>query len=239
MRMLVRTLEYRDRLTEEERSAVLGLHGRTKKVGRGQDIVSQGTRPEESCMILEGFAVRSQTMLSGGRQFASVHVPGDFVDLHAFTLKQLDHSVVALSAATVLFIPHSQLLDITQRFPHLARLFWLLTTVDGAIQRTWTTCQGRRAADAHLAHMICELYERLRLAGLTGADMSFDFPATQVELADMLGLSTVHVNRTLQDIRSAGLISWQGQRIRILDLDRLKEFADFDPLYLNLQNEPR
>jgi CRP-like cAMP-binding protein len=239
MNRLLRTLEYRDRLTSEEREAVLALRGRPLRIQRGHEIVAQASRPENSCLILEGFAVRSQTMLGGSRQFASVHVPGDFVDLHCFTLKVLDHSVVALNDCHVVFIPHTQLRDMTERFPHVARLLWLLTTIDAAIQRTWITCLGRRSAPVHLAHLICELYERLRLAGLAREDMSFDFPATQVELADMLGLSTVHVNRSLRDLRRTGLVRWQEQRVTILDMGDLQTFAEFDPLYLNLLQEPR
>lgn len=202
------------------------------------EIIAEGSRPQESCLVLEGFAARAQHLSSGKRQLTAVHIPGDFVDLHGFLLKQMDHGVIALSPCRVAFVPHAALRAVTETNPHLARMFWLSTVVDGAIQRAWITCLGRRSAIQHLAHLICELYLRLEIVG-RAENGTFEFPVTQSELGDMLGLSNVHVNRILQDLRATRLIRWRGSTISIDDFEGLKTFAEFDPLYLNLAREPR
>jgi CRP-like cAMP-binding protein len=235
---LIRSLEFRDELNDAERSALSQLPGRKAKYSRGEDIVAEGSKPTESCLMTAGFSARSQLLMEGTRQFTALHIPGDFVDLHSFTLKVMDHSVVAVSDCETLFVSHSRLEGIVKEFPHLGRLLWLLTTVDGAIQRAWITCLGRRSSSGHLAHLLCEVYIRQEVAGLA-RDNVFDFPVTQAELADFLGLSVVHVNRTLRDLRSAGYIAWQGNVVTILDPEGLKAHAEFDPTYLNLIKERR
>jgi CRP-like cAMP-binding protein len=120
----------------------------------------------------------------------------------------------------------------------LSRLFWLTTTIDGAIQRTWITSMGRRSAGQQLAHLVCELYLRLEAAGVA-SEHKFGFPVTQSELGDVLGLSVVHVNRKLQELRALNLLTWQRQQVEILDFDRLANFCEFDPTYLSLEKEPR
>ena len=121
---------------------------------------------------------------------------------------------------------------------HLARLLWLSTVVDGAIQRAWISCFGRRTAEKHLAHVICELYLRMEIVG-AASENHFDFPVTQAVLSDVLGLSTVHVNRIIQELRASGLIHWERGKVRILDFERLARLAEFDPTYLSLRVEPR
>jgi len=228
----------RDRLTEEERVILEGLPRRTKEYRAGAEIIAEGSRPQESCLILEGFAARAQHLSSGKRQFTAVHVAGDFVDLHGLLLKQMDHGVIALSPCRVAFVPHANLKTVTETNPHLTRMFWLSTVVDGAIQRAWITCLGRRSAIQHLAHLICELYLRLEIVD-RAENGKFEFPVTQAEIGDMLGLSNVHVNRMLQELRATGLIRWRGSTVQIDDFEGLSTFAEFDPLYLNLSREPR
>lgn len=235
---LVTAFSRRDRLTEEEKAILEGLPKRQKEYRAGADIIAEGSRPQESCLVLEGFAARAQHLSSGKRQLTALHISGDFVDLHGFLLKQMDHGVVALSPCKVAFIPHASLRSVTETSPHLARMFWLSTVVDAAIQRAWITCLGRRSAIQHLAHLICELYLRLEIVQ-RAENGSFEFPVTQSELGDMLGLSNVHVNRTLQELRATLLIRWRGSTVHIDDFAGLSAFAEFDPLYLNLTQEPR
>ena len=146
--------------------------------------------------------------------------------------------VVALGACKVAFIPHGRIKEVTETNPHLARLFWLSTTIDGAIQRAWITCLGRRSAEQHLAHLICELYIRLKVIGAAD-DSGFVLPITQVELADALGISSVHVNRVLQEMRDEQLVVWKGARVDIVNWEKLSEAAEFDTRYLHLEREPR
>jgi CRP-like cAMP-binding protein len=234
----LRGLERRDSLSDDEINVIKDMPARPAAFAAGEEIVKEGSRQRESCLVTAGFAARSQSLRSGERQITAVHVPGDFVDLHSMLLKVMDHSVVALGACKVAFIPHETIKQITEQNPHLARLFWLSTTIDGAIQRTWITCLGRRSAEQHLAHLICELYIRLEVAGVA-SDMTFEFPVTQAQLGDVLGLSVVHVNRKLQDLRAAGLVEWRDGKVKIKDFDKLAELSEFDPTYLSLRREAR
>lgn len=234
----LRSLERRDSLSDDEIRIISELPARPAVFTAGEEIVMEGTRQKESCLVTSGFAARSQSLRSGERQITAVHVPGDFVDLHSMMLKVMDHSVVALGPCKVAFIPHEKIREVTEKSPHLARMFWLSTTIDGAIQRTWITCLGRRSAEQHLAHLICELYVRLEAAGVA-SDLVFEFPVTQVQLGDVLGLSVVHVNRKLQDLRAAGLVEWRDGKVKIRDFEKLAALSEFDPTYLSLRRESR
>jgi CRP-like cAMP-binding protein len=142
----LRSLERRDSLSDDEIKTISDLPARPAVFTAGEEIVMEGSRPKNSCLVTAGFAARSQSLRSGERQITAVHVPGDFVDLHSMVLKVMDHSVVALGPCKVAFIPHENIKTVTEQNPHLARMFWLSTTIDGAIQRTWITCLGRRSA---------------------------------------------------------------------------------------------
>jgi CRP-like cAMP-binding protein len=235
---LIKALARRDEVSAAERRLIENLPKRIKSFRKGEELVQEHSRPAESCLVMHGFAAREVYLRDGKRQITAVHIPGDFVDLHAFLLKQMDHSVVALSECQAAFVPHQDLLRVVDEAPHLGRLLWLSTVIDGAIQRAWIACIGRRSSTAHFGHLICELYLRLNAVGLAEKS-TFQFPVTQEELADILGLSLVHVNRTLRELRSAGLITWKGSTIEILDFDGLATLSDFDPSYLNLVSEPR
>ena len=150
----------------------------------------------------------------------------------------MDHSVVALGPCAVGFVPHGSIRRAVEASQHLARMFWLSTVIDGAIQRNWITCLGRRSAEQHLGHLICELHVRLEAAGQASGHQ-FSIPVTQTELGDVLGLSTVHVNRKLQELRRLELVRWKDNEVTILDWDRLVDLTEFDATYLSLGTEPR
>lgn len=203
-----------------------------------EDMVREGDRPTESKLLLEGFAARYKLLASGKRQITHIHVSGDFVDLHSFPLKRMDHGIVALSPCKVGIVPHEVIHRITQEHPHLTRLLWMNTAIDRAIHRQTIVVVGRQDARGKLAHLICELFLRLESVGLAEG-RSFHLPITQAEIGDVLGLSTVHVNRTLQELRSGRLLRWERTAVEILDWERLCEVAEFNPDYLNLVHEPR
>jgi CRP-like cAMP-binding protein len=233
---LVRKLELRDPLLEEERAALEAAALPPTRMAKGEELVAQGSEPTSSTLLLEGLTARATTVASGQRQITALHISGDFVDLHSFLMKGMDHSIIALSEGLITKVPHAQIRLLTERFPHLARMLWLNTLLDAAIHRRWLAAMGRQRSVSHFAHLICEQYTRLKVVGLA-ADGVFEFPLSQVELADVLGLSQVHVNRSLQQLRAEGLVAWRGPRVEILDWDGLVETAEFDPLYLQL--EPR
>jgi len=235
----IRRLERRDVVSDEEKTALLEAAGGVETFAAGADLVREGDRPDRSMLVSQGFTTRYRLLADGTRQITAIHVPGDFVDLHSFLLKTMDHSVGALSPCRVVTFPHANLRLITERFPHLARLLWLMTLLDGAIHREWIVAMGRRSALEQMAHLLCEIFTRLSVVGLGDRHRELILPINQTELGDALGLSTVHVNRTLQQLRADGLITWQGQAVRIHDWDRLAEIAGFDPAYLHLDAEPR
>jgi CRP-like cAMP-binding protein len=236
--LLIRKLEQRDTLSDEEKRALEGTVGRTREVQADEDIVREGDRPSDSTLVLEGFVARYKLLQNGKRQITALHVPGDFVDLHSFLLKTMDHSILALTPCRLVLFPHENLRRITETHPHLGRLLWLSTLIDGAIHREWLVAMGRRPAVNQIAHLICELFLRLQAVGLT-KDKSFELPLTQTELSDALGLSTVHVNRIIQELRADGMVTWRGETIVIEDWPRLQQIAEFDPVFLVLDKEPR
>ena len=235
---LVLTLKCRDVVSDAEVEALASLPFKIRQFDANNEIIQQGQRVSDSCLILDGFCIRAHQVRSGSRQISAIHIPGDFVDLHGFFLKVLDHSIVALRTSTVAFVSHQAVRKLFDTEPHLARLLSTLVTVDAAIERAWITSMGRRSVAQQIAHLICELYTKMSIVGLV-TRLRFEFPVKQEELADVLGLSLVHTNRMIQKLRAQALITWDSGIITIPDLDRLKEFADFDPIYLSMQKEPR
>lgn len=233
-----RRIEHRDVLTPAERLALLGGVSTIARVAGGSDMVREGDRPHQSTLLVDGFAARYRLVASGERQFAAIHVSGDFIDLHSFPLKEMDHSVRALTDCTVVLFPHSVLKELTENYPHLTRLLWLLTLLDSALHREWITCLGRLSAAARAAHLFCELGLRLAAVG-RGSPDSYHLPLTQQHLADALGVSSVHGNRVVQTLRGEGLLVWQTDRVMLPDLERIRALGEFDERYLHLVREPR
>jgi CRP-like cAMP-binding protein len=235
---LVRQLESRDHLSDEERQVLIGSVALTRDIAPHRDLAREGDEPGESNILLEGFAYRYRLLADGRRQISLFHVPGDFIDLHGFLLKRLDHAIAAAGPCRVGVVPHECLTRITENFPHLTRLLWLSTVVDGAIHREWLAAMGRRSALGNMAHLFCELFVRLEIPGRTSDD-GFEFPLTQQELGECLGLTSVHVNRTLQELRRRRMIQLENRRLTILDQPGLRAIAEFDPAYLYLERKRR
>lgn len=228
---LISSLSRRAPLTSKSETDLRSLSIRVREFRPNHDLVASGSRPRESCVVVSGFAARAQYLPDGGRQLDAIHIPGDFVDLHSLHLQRMDHSVAALGPCVAGFIPHSELISLMRENPQLTWLFWQSTVMDAAIARAWIACLGRKLALESLAHLVCELCVRLRSAGQV-TDAAFYFPATQHDVADMVGLSHVHVNRTLKELRTKALLEWEAQRVHVLDFDALAAIAGFDGAYL-------
>lgn len=224
----------RDELSAEERAIALELANVSNEYPENHELVSEGERAKFSILLLSGFAARVNLLRDGRRQITAIHVPGDFVDLHSLLLERMDHSVVTLTGCAVAKVPHERLRALTVSHPHLARMLWLLTVVDAAIYRRWLVAAGRLTAPAQVAHFLCEMFVRLRSVNHAADDHTFRLPISQTELSDAMGLSVVHVNRTLQQLRAEGLLEWQSAQVRLPDWDRVTDLAEFDPTYLNL-----
>jgi CRP-like cAMP-binding protein len=231
--LFMRRLSSRDILKEEEKRVLETAPLRLRDVSRGVDIVSEGDRPSESCLLLSGVSARYNMLPSGRRQITAFHFPGDFVDLHSFVLHRMDHGVMAVTECGVAYVAHSFLKEITDHHPRLGRILWRDTLIDAAVHRQWLVAAGRRSAASQMAHFFCETYLRLQAVGLAAGQI-FTFPITQEDLGDALGLSVVHTNRTLKDLRETGLLIWKQREITILNWDGLCQAATFDPTYLDL-----
>jgi CRP-like cAMP-binding protein len=232
---MIRKLESIFTLTDDERHALQQLPMQMVAIRADQDIVREGDRPSRSCLLLSGFACTYKMTKDGKRQIVSFNLPGDVPDLQSLHLKVLDNSIGTISPCSVGFITHEALQDICFRFPRIASAFWRETLIDAAIFREWVMNVGRREAYNRMAHVLCELLTRLRAVGLA-EDHTCDLPITQGEFADALGVTPVHVNRVFQQLRAERLIEMKGDRLNILDWDRLKEVGEFDPTYLHLES---
>jgi CRP-like cAMP-binding protein len=169
----------------------------------------------------------------GRRQIISYFLPGDMCDARVFILRKMDHTISTLSPCSVTTISRQAILELTAKYPRLTRAFWWNTLVEEAICREWLVNVGQRTALERLAHLLCEVHLRMQRVGLS-TTQGCEFPVTQSELADTLALSTVHVNRTLQELRRIGLVSMSNKQLLIHDLPALRALAMFDPTYLHL-----
>ena len=238
LRPFFATIAARDTISDEEHRALVSAMGDRRIIAAGTDIAREGDRPLVSTLVLTGMTARYSTVEDGGRQITGLHLAGDFVDLHSFPLKIMDHSVASISRCTIAVVPHAELKHITEQFPHLTRVLWLLTLLEGSIHRQWLVAKGRLTADEQMAHLFCEQYVKAGIAGLTEGGR-FALPLTQMQLGDALGLSIVHTNRTLQRLRRTRAIEWQDGIVQILDWDMLRELGQFDGSYLHLESVPR
>jgi CRP-like cAMP-binding protein len=231
-------LRARDDISAAEEAAIRGAVADVQTVPDRQVLIRRKEELTVSTLLLEGWMARARDLRAGHRQITELHIAGDFVDLHSFTLKQLDHEVITLSPCRIALVPHENLRKITEEHPHLTRVLWLMTNIDAAIHREWAVSVGRRSAMSRVAHLLCELLVRLQVTG-RASDASYEFPLSQAELSECLGLTPVHTNRTLQELRRRGLIELVPGRLTILDLEVLKRIGEFDPMYLYLDRRPR
>ena len=230
--VLIRKLELFGALPDEDLRLLDQTVARPRKIGDHQDVIREGDAPEDVHLVLEGFACRYKILPDGRRSIFAYLVPGDFCDLNIFILKAMDHGIATLSPCTIVDIPRQRILELLER-PALARALWWATLVDEATLREWLVNMGRRSAENSIAHLFCEIHLRLKTIGLANGG-EFSFPVTQLELSDTLGLSAVHMNRSLQNLQNIGLLTVRRSRVRISDIERLHDICGFNPNYLHL-----
>lgn len=230
--VMLRRLRVANELGSVELDALKSVPITTKPVQAGVTIVKDGDRPSVCVVVVDGFVIRTKHTTGGRRQIVSIHVPGDMPDLQSLHLHVMDHNVVALSECVVGFIPHESLLVLVDTHPKIAGALWRDTLIDAAIFREWIVSLGCRNATQRMAHLISEVARRLEEVGLK-KDEQFPLPMTQQDLADALGLSTVHVNRVLQAIRKNDLLELRNGIVTLGDAARLNALGDFDPAYLH------
>lgn len=195
--------------------------------------ISAGTPVSRSTYLIEGFICRYMDDKSGGRQLVGIHVPGDFVDLHAYPLGYLDHDLATLTQCRVAMVPHENLDKILKERASLSKHLWFSTLLDAAQHRDWIFALGRLTAAARIARLMCEMDAKLRAVGLSD-NGHFSLPITQPDLGEACGITAVHANRMLRDLRLNKLMTFRGGDVAIHNYDRLTKLAEFDPTYLYL-----
>jgi CRP-like cAMP-binding protein len=236
MNPLIRKLSNYIDLPEADQRTLDGLYQTPTHVAAHTDLIRDGAAPDRVYLILTGWACRYKVLPDRKRQITDYFIPGDLTDQRIFVLTRIDHSIATMTAAAVVAIPAQTMIDLTGRYPRIAKALWWNTLVDEAITCEWVVNVGQRKALQRVAHLICEMFMRARAVGLSDG-LSFDFPVTQADLADTVGLTLVHTNRMLQDLRAKGLIAWMRHRLTILDFDRLADLSMFNPQYLHLEHE--
>ena len=230
-------LEAFTRLSKEDVAAIERVSRKNRKeIPPRRDLIREGDTPRFVYLVRDGWACRYKTLPDGRRQIVGFFIPGDLCDLNVYILKEMDHNIGAITKVSVTEIGRDDFERLLTDHPRITQALWWDELVTVAIQREWTLNLGQRTAFERLAHLLCEMFLRLETVGLTEGDSCY-FPLTQVDLADATGLTAVHVNRTLQELRKSGLIELQSKRLRIPEMKALKDAALFNDNYLHLNRE--
>jgi CRP-like cAMP-binding protein len=224
-------LRARHPIGAEEEAAIRAAIRDEKELPADRTFIRAGQVLSYSTLLLDGLMCRYKDLRDGQRQITELNVAGDFADMHSYTLKRLDHNIQTLSPCRVAVMPHEEARALFDAFPHLRDVYWFGTNLDAAIHREWTVSLGRRDAKSRTAQLFCELRVRLAIAGLAD-ESGYDLALTQTDLAECLGLTSVHVNRVLKELRENGIVEFRGGRVAIKDLKALERTAEFDPAYL-------
>ena len=231
-------LEAYTRLSPDDRAALEECSRNFRYVDARRDVIAEGERPRHVHLVLDGWACRYKQLPDGKRPIVSLFVPGDFCDLHAYVLRQMDHSIGAITRLKVAMITPEEMSALTAGHPRIAQALWWNEEVMAAMQREWTLNISQRSAYERLAHLLVELYIRLETVGRAHGGRC-DFPLTQADLADATGLTSVHVNRTLQELRRDGMIELERKQLQIIDMERIMDVSMFNADYLHLDREGR
>lgn len=229
---LVHRLRTTSAISEDDVQAIRALPISIRIYRADQPIVRDGEQPTECCLIAEGFCIRSKTIANGSRQILSINIPGEIPDLQSLYLAVMDHDLTTLDECKLAFVSHAALRELFRRRPTLAEIFWRDTLIDAAAFREWIVNVGQRPAPARLAHLLIELRERLKPIGYAPLG-GFALPMTQEQIGEAIGITSVHANRVIRQLRGDGIIELYRGRVTILDEARLLELADFDVRYLH------
>jgi CRP-like cAMP-binding protein len=227
----------RSAMTEADKAVLEAAVDRIETLPARSIVTQRGDRVRYSSLLLDGYMCRYMDARDGFRQLVAIQVPGDFVDLHGYPLRRLDHDVGTLSEARVALIPHERLTQIANDHPRLARILWRSTLLDAALHREWIFRIGRLDAMGRVAHILLETHARLEAVGRTDAG-AFDWPLTQQDMGEACGLTAVHVNRTLRRLREDGMAEIGRNTVKLIDMARLARLGEFDPDYLYLERGP-
>ncbi len=218
-------------------AAIEGLPCTVRSAAAGQYLLREGDPPRVCTLLLSGFIYRHKIVGDGGRQIVGIAMKGDIIDVQQMMLGVADHNVQALTDTVVAAFPSADLLARAETNAGIAKALWHYSLIESSITREWLTNTGRRDARTRTAHLVCELALRCELAGLCERQ-SFQLPMTQEQLGDTLGLTAVHINRTLRSLEEDGLIERTKRSITVADWPKLHDAGDFSPAYLHLESMP-
>jgi CRP-like cAMP-binding protein len=233
LRLFVKRLASRSIFTDDEVRALLGLNGKIKDVAVHTDFVRPGELVDHSCLVVEGIVGRFGQNRDGVRQITCLHIPGDMADLPSAVCPNAAWGLSALTAATLLRIPHVELRRVAANHSGIAEAFWRDCVADGSIFSEWVVNVGRREAVARVAHVFCEMGIRWEKAG-RGDRHSFPLPITQTDLGDATGMTNVHANRTLRELRERSIAEMRAGTVIVHDWNQMAKTGDFDAAYMLL-----
>jgi len=231
--LLARKLRFGARLGRPDVERLERMSLSSRSVRANTDLIREADPPYHVHVVQSGVACRYKLRPDGSRAIVALLLPGDFCDLHVSILGRMDHSIAALLDSEVTYVPEGEMLEMLETHPAIARACWWSTLVDEAILREWLVNVGRRPSEKQLGHLFCELYTRLHAVGLA-TDARFRMPFTHVVLGDLLGLSSVHIQRVLRSLRQNGLITLQDHWVGFPDFAAMAGFSEFDPGYLHM-----
>ena len=223
---------------QDEQMLEEALRERVRRIGPREDVFREGEPPRAIVAVLDGWAMRTKSLEDGRRQVVSLALPGDTCEHNKLLLDRTDHGLTAVTSLSVAEISGRRMAELSETSPRLHLAFAWSDLVGAAMQREWTVNLGQRSALERMAHLVCELFFRLRAIGQT-SESGCELPVTQAMLADAMGISAVHVNRTLQELRASNLITLRGKNLVIHDLEALMATAQFNPGYLHLDEAER
>ena len=226
----------RNELSEEECAVIESAVAEVRTLPARKTILRAGQKPDFSIFLIDGFICRYMDAESGRRQLVALQVPGDFVDLHAFPLTYLDHDNATITPCKIGIVPHSRLTEIISTMPHLTKMLWFSTLIDAAMHREWIFRMGRLNAVSRIAHFFAETEYRLALVDRV-TDQGFPLPLVQTDLAEAVGITPIHLNRSLRVLRSGNILEFRDGHARIVDRHKLWQLAEFDPAYLFTDGE--
>lgn len=220
-------------LDDVARTALEGLRAEVRPLPRGKDMFTEGDQPDKVAVVLKGVLQRYSIAKNGKRQIHNFYLPSEAPCLETLYIDYLDNSLSAATDSQIGLIAHELIYDIIDRLPNVRRLIWRQTLAQAALFRQWLIRNSTFSAQASLANFLCEMFTRAKAAGIV-TDNACSLPITQEQTGDALGLTSVHLNRTMQALRATGCCEWRGGKLEIIDWDRLVEEGDFDPRYLHL-----
>jgi CRP-like cAMP-binding protein len=221
-------------LSRDDITALRGVNARVTRVSANSDIVLPGAQFEHAVLVASGLVGRYLQLSDGRRQITAIHVPGEIADLHRVATPRAGSALEALTNAAVVLLSGKELKAIALASPAITRAFWSYFAIDAAVLSRWAVNLGRREAKVRMAHLLCELGLRMEASG-QGLRTDFLLELTQGQIGDALGLTPVHVNRTLKALKESGAVEIEGRIFRIPDWPRLAAIAEFDPEYLQIE----